>query len=139
MSGRLPVEPIFDQTPQLFGDGPPDPIIYDASPAELRRRRVNFTAKRYADMMFVSGLDRATADRHFRLRAASVPAGLDARPVGPDLPTQAQAPFAAGRLVIETDSEDRRARVRWTDPSSPAPFVGSAVARPGYGSILLGP
>ena len=50
-----------------------------ASVAALRQRTVNFAAKRYADMMFVSGLDRATADRHFRPRAVVVPAGLDTR------------------------------------------------------------
>jgi len=72
MSDRLPVEPIFDQTPQLFGDGPPAPIVYDASERALRQRSVNFAAKRYVDMMFVSGLDRAAADRHFRPRAAMV-------------------------------------------------------------------
>jgi hypothetical protein len=48
VSTRLPVEPIFDQTPHLFGDGPPDPVIYDASTIALRRRSVNFAAKRYA-------------------------------------------------------------------------------------------
>jgi hypothetical protein len=46
MTGRLPVEPIFDQTPQLFGDGLPDPVIYDASARALRQRTVNFAAKR---------------------------------------------------------------------------------------------
>jgi hypothetical protein len=71
MSGRLPVEPIFDQTPHLFGDGPPAPVVYDASAQALRQRSVNFAAKRYVDMMFVSGLDQGTADGHFRPRAAS--------------------------------------------------------------------
>ena len=26
------VEPYFDRTPQPFGNGPPDPLVYDASP-----------------------------------------------------------------------------------------------------------
>ena len=77
MSDRLPVEPIFDHTPHLFGDGPPDPMVYDASIRALRQRSVNFAAKRYADMMYVSGLDRATADEHFRPRAAPVPGGSE--------------------------------------------------------------
>lgn len=128
-----PAEPIFDGTPHPFGDGPVDPIVHDASIAALRQRTVNFAAKRYADMMFVTGLDRATADRHFRLRAAVVPAGLDDRPAGVTVQTEADAAFAAGRLVIETDPADRRATVRWDDT------VGYAVSRPGYGSILLGP
>ena len=33
MSSRLPVEPIFDQTPLLFGDGLPNPVVYEASAA----------------------------------------------------------------------------------------------------------
>ena len=72
----VPVEPIFDRTPHPFGDGPVDPLIYDATDRALRQRTVNFAAKRYADMLYVSGLDRATADRHHRWRAALVPAGL---------------------------------------------------------------
>ena len=72
------VEAIFDRTPQPFADGPPDPIVYDASARALRQRTVNFAAKRFADMMFVSGLDRATAERHFRWRAVTPPAGLGA-------------------------------------------------------------
>jgi hypothetical protein len=128
-----PVEPIFDLTPHPFGHGPVDPVVYDASIAALRQRTVNFAAKRYADMMFVSGLDRATADRHFRLRAAVVPAGLDERPAGLTIQPEADAAFAAGRIVIETDVGDCRATVRWGDT------VGQAVSRPGYGSILLGP
>jgi CubicO group peptidase (beta-lactamase class C family) len=128
-----PVEPIFDLTPHPFGHGPVDPVVYDASHAALRQRTVNFAAKRYADMMFVSGLDRATADRHFRLRAAVVPAGLDARPGALTVQGEADAAFAAGRIVIETDAADCRATVRWGDT------VGHAVSRPGYGSILLGP
>ena len=70
-----PLEPIFDRTPHPFGDGPVDPIVYDASVAALRQRTVNFAARRYADMMLISDLDRATADRHFRPRTAVVPAG----------------------------------------------------------------
>ena len=128
-----PVEPIFDLTPHPFGHGPVDPVVYDASIAALRQRTVNFAAKRYADMMFVSGLDRATADRHFRLRAAVVPAGLNDRPAGVTIQPEADAAFAAGRIVIETDPGDCRATVRWGDT------VGQAVSRPGYGSILLGP
>src|ERR1700676_3674545 len=116
MSGRLPVEPIFDQTPQLFGDGPPDPVIYDASARALRQRTVNFAAKRYADMMFVSGLDRATADRHFRPRAAMLPGGLSGRPVGPNLQNVLLTAHREGRLTIEADASARRVTVTWSDP-----------------------
>jgi hypothetical protein len=30
------LEPYFDRTPQPFGDGLPDPLVYDASPRMLR-------------------------------------------------------------------------------------------------------
>src|ERR1700742_2294311 len=99
---RVP-EPLFDATPSPFGDGPVDPIVYDGSFAALRQRTVNFAAKRYADMMFVSGLDRATADRHFRMRPAPIPAGLSARPVAADIQAEVQKAFASGRIQIETD------------------------------------
>src|SRR5258708_35324227 len=138
MSGRLPVEPIFDQTPHLFGDGPPDPVVYDASERALRQRSVNFAAKRYVDMMFVSGLDRATADRHFRPRAASVPAGLSGRPAGLVLQDKLLAAHKARRLVVETDTSARRVTVTWNDPAFGEPLKGNAVAFPGYGGLGVG-
>jgi CubicO group peptidase (beta-lactamase class C family) len=125
------MEPIFDRTPNLPGGGSVDPLVCDASLAALRQRTVNFAARRYADMMMVSGLDRATADRHFRLRAAAAPAGLDARPPGPGIQAEADAAFAAGQIVIETDVADARVLVRWGD------VRGLAISRPGYGSTLL--
>ena len=138
MSGRLPVEPIFDQTPQLFGDGPPDPLVYDASARALRQRTANFTAKRYVDMMFVSGLDRAAADQHFRPRAAMVPGGLSGRPAGPSLQAALKAAFAEGRFTVETDAAGRRATVTWNDPGFGDPIKGSAIAPSGYGGVVLG-
>jgi len=132
------VEAIFDRTPQPFAEGPPDPIVYDASAAALRQRSVNFAAKRLADMMFVTGLDHATAERHFRWRAVTPPAGLSGRDAAGNGQDALLAAQRAGHLRIETDPADRRATVVWHDPSFPAPVVGAAVARPGYGSILLG-
>lgn len=127
------METIFDRTPHLPAPGLVDPLVYDASLAALRQRTVNFAAKRYTDMMFVSGLDRATADRHFRLRAANPPSGIDAHAPGVGLQTDAEAAFAAGDFTIEADAIDCRVTVRWGDTT------GQAAARPGYGSILLGP
>src|SRR6202789_4492682 len=111
MSIRLTVEPIFDQTPHLFGDGPPDPVVYDASSRALRQRSVNFAAKRYVDMMFVSGLDRATADRHFRPRAAVVPGGLSGRPAGATIKDALEAALKEDRFSIEPDANGRRVTV----------------------------
>ncbi len=143
MSGRpppakLPVEPIFDQTPHLFGDGPPDPIVHDVSPRALRQRTVNFAAKRYVDMMFVSGLDRATADRHFRPRAATVPAGLGGRPSGADVQAALKAAVSEGRFTVAIDAAARRASITWNDPEFGAAIQGHAAAPPGYGGIVLG-
>lgn len=138
MSGRLPVEPIFDQTPQMLGDGPPAPAVYDATMRVLRQRTVNFAAKRYTDMMFVSGLDRATADRHFRPRAAMVPGGLSGRPVGPNVQADLNAAYAEGRFAVEPDAVGRRVTVTWSDPPFGDPVKGHAMAAPGYGGIVLG-
>jgi hypothetical protein len=79
-----PLEPTFDRTPQPFGSGPPDPIVCDASARSLRQRTVNFAAKRMVDMLYVSGLDRETADRHFRWRPAAAPGDLTSRPAADD-------------------------------------------------------
>jgi CubicO group peptidase (beta-lactamase class C family) len=133
------VDGIFDSTPRPFGTGPVDPLVYDASVVARRQRTVNFAAKRYADMMFVTGLDRATADRHFRLRVAPVPGGLDDQPDSYDLQPEGKAAFEAGRISITTDAADRRATVCWDDPAFGAPVLGQALTRPGYGSVLLGP
>ena len=53
--------------------------MYDAAPRALRQRTVNFAAKRLVDMRYVSGLDRATAERHLRWRPAVAPGGLGFR------------------------------------------------------------
>jgi hypothetical protein len=99
---------------------------------------VNFAAKRYVDMMFVSGLDRATADRHFRPRAATVPAGLSGRPAGLSLQDTLLAAYKSGRLVVETDAAARRVTVTWNDPAFGELVIGNAAAFPGYGGIVLG-
>jgi Beta-lactamase len=133
-----PVEAYFDRTPQPFGDGPPDPLVYDASPRMLRQRTVNFAAKRLADMLYVSGLDRATAERHFRWRPAVAPGGLGFR-AAPDEQEELAAAQRRGDIVIEMDDADRRVTVRWNNAEFGEPVVGAAVARPGYGGIVFGP
>ena len=138
----IPVEPLFDRTPMFLPDGAaaalPDPIVYDASARALRIRTVNFAAKRFVDMMYVSGLDRATAEAHFRWRAAQAPGGLTARAQDETASAQFEAAHRQGRIVIETNDADRRATVQWNDVAFGPPIVGSAIARPGYGGILLG-
>lgn len=133
-----PVEPYFDRTPQPFGDGPPDPLVYDASPRMLRQRTVNFAAKRLADMRYVSGLDRATAERHFRWRPAVPPGGLGFR-AAPDGQAELVAAQRGGDIVVDMDDADRRMIVRWNDAEFGEPVAGATVARPGYGGIVVGP
>jgi hypothetical protein len=133
-----PVEPYFDRTPQLLGDGLPDPLVYEASPRALRQRTVNFAAKRLADMRYVSGLDRATAERHLRWRPAVAPGGLLFRDA-PSGQAELAAAHRAGDIAIDMNDSDRRATVRWNDAGFGEPVVGSAIARPGYGGIVLGP
>jgi len=135
---QRPVEPIFDLTPHPFGSGPVAPLVYEASPTALRQRTVNFAAKRLADMLFVTGLDHVTATLHFRPRAAMVPAGLDARPDAADITADLNAALEAGQIQVQTDMKDHRAIVAWNDPDFGPPIVGAALARPGYGTILLG-
>ena len=141
---RAVPEPLFDRTaafaPGAAADGPPDPVVYDGSVRALRQRTVNFAAKRMADMMYVTGLDRATAERHLRWRAATIPGGLAARPApDPGIARALEAAREDGRLAIDSDDRDQRVTVRWTDPAFGPPVAGSAIARPGYGGILLGP
>ena len=144
MNDAVPVKPpvvdsTFDITRPLFGDGPPDPVVYDGSARAMRQRTVNFAAKRFADMLYVTGLDRGTAERHFRWRAlaASRRPGRAARSAAGNQ-AALNAAHRAGRLTIETNDADRRVTVHWSDPAFGAPLTGSAIARPGYGGILLG-
>lgn len=132
-----PVEPYFDRTPQPFDVGLPDPLVCDASPRALRQRTANFAAKRLADMRYVSGLDRATAERHLRWRPAVAPGGLTFRDA-PSGQAELAAAHRAGEITIEMSDTDRRVTVRWTDPGFGDPVVGAAMARPGYGGIVLG-
>ena len=88
-------------------------------------------------MLYVSGLDREAADRHFRWRPAAAPGDLASRP-GADDPAPLLAAHRAGDITIETDDADRRVTVMWNDPGFGDPVLGAAIARPGYGGILLG-
>jgi hypothetical protein len=99
---------------------------------------VNFAAKRLVDMRYVSGLDRATAERHFRWRPAVPPGGLGFRDA-PDGQAELAAAQRRGDIVVDMDDADRRVTVRWNDAGFAEPVVGAAVARPGYGGIVLGP
>jgi hypothetical protein len=136
------IERSFDQAMPLTPAGIPAPHIFDASPRANRQRAVSFATKRYVDMMFVTGLDRATADRHISLRAiadrATPPAGLAPPPPGPaPMPELADA-WREGRVVVTHDDADRHIIVTWTDGDFGPPVTAHAIARPGYGGILLG-
>jgi hypothetical protein len=98
-----PVERYFDRTPQPFGDGPVDPLVYNASPRALRQRTVNFAAKRLVDMRYLSGLDRATmvASSWARRRAS---ASIHRRS-----PVSRQSPGAPGRMAPVPPADVARA------------------------------
>jgi len=133
-----PVDSTFDTTRPLVFDGLPDPVVYDASPRAMRQRTVNFAAKRFVDMMYVTGLDRGTAERHFRWRPIAHPGGLSAPREASGSEAELQAAHRTGRLMIETNDANRQVTVHWSDPSFGERLSGSAIARPGYGGILLG-
>ena len=99
---------------------------------------MNFAAKRLVDMRYVSGLDRATAERHFRWRPAVSPGGLGFRAT-PDGQAELAAAQRRGDILVEMDDADRHVTVRWNDAGFGEPVVGAAVARPGYGGIVVGP
>jgi CubicO group peptidase (beta-lactamase class C family) len=88
-------------------------------------------------MLFVSGLDRATADAHFRWRAAQPPAGLDHRDPAGDRQKALLTAVRDGQLSVQVDEADRRVTVFWNAPHEP-PLFGAAIGRAGYGGILLG-
>ena len=116
----------------------PIPIVYDGSAQAVRQRTVNFAAKRFADMLYVSGLDRETAARHFRWRAVALPGGLNRRPAAGDQAVL-DAAYRAGHIRLEADNADQRVTVTWNGPDFQRRVIGSAIARPNYGGILLGP
>src|SRR4029077_10786087 len=74
----------------------------------------------------------------FRWRPAVAPGGLGFR-AAPDGQAEVAAAHRRGDIAIEMDDADRRVTVRWNDPDFGEPVVGAALARPGYGVIVLGP
>src|SRR5271170_8032184 len=110
----MPVAPAttFDHSLPLLPAGAvaglPAPYVFDGSYRAVCAGVAGYSAKRYVDMLYVTGLDRATADRHFRPALLSVPGGLSELPdTGP-----AQAKIAAawrdGRITVHADDADRR-------------------------------
>jgi hypothetical protein len=89
-------------------------------------------------MRYVSELDRATAERHFRWRPAVLPGALGFRDA-PDGQAELEAAQRRGDIVIDMDDTGHRATVRWNDAGFGEPIIGAAVARTGYGGIVLGP
>ena len=135
-----PLSPaLADHAPLLRATEPALPLLFDARPPAMRQRVVNYAAKRLVDMMFVTGLDRDTALRHFRHRPAAIPGSLRADTGDAEHAAEADAAWHAGRITVADDATDRRITVTWADPAFPAPAVGMAIARDGFGGILLGP
>lgn len=136
-----PTGPYFDRTPLLappLSPALPRPYIFDCSPRSLRAKVVSFIAKRYVDMMYVTGLARAVADRRFRLRAIGQSGDLTTEPDIAPRQAELEAAWQAGAISVTHDDADRSIRVVWTDKSFGPPIEATAVARPGYGGIVLG-
>ncbi len=133
--------PYFDRTPLLapaLSPALPRPYVFDCSPPSLRSKIVSFIAKRYVDMMYVTGLSRAVADASFRPRAIGQSGDLTTEPDISGRQAELEAAWRAGAIAVVHDDDDRRIRVTWEDPSFGAPIRATAVARPGYGGIVLG-
>jgi CubicO group peptidase (beta-lactamase class C family) len=128
---------LLDATPTLRGSGPVVPLVYPTDPAAMRQRVVNYAAKRLTDMMFVTGLDEATALRHFRRKPADAPGDLTTTADDPAHAADVAAAWAAGHIRIVADAADRRVTVTWSMPGQ-AEVRGAAIARPGFGGIVLG-
>src|SRR5580658_3463255 len=98
---------IFDHSVPLLPAGAvaglPAPYVFDGSFRAICGRVAGYTAKRYVDMLYVSGLDRATADRHSRPALPGVPGGLFEL----SQPGAAQAKSAAawrdGHIAVHAD------------------------------------
>jgi CubicO group peptidase (beta-lactamase class C family) len=127
-----------DHAPVLGPEGLPDTAVFDASTAAKRQRVVNFAAKRFTDMMFVTGLSEETARRHFRLRGMPTPGGLSSQDDDPTHDRAVAEAWAAGHITIAPDPSRRRVTVTWAGEGSGPPTTGHAMAAPGYGGILLG-
>jgi CubicO group peptidase (beta-lactamase class C family) len=131
----MPVDSIFDQGLPPTGAGLVAPAFYDASPRAMRQRTVSFAAKRYVDMLYVTGLDRATADAHVRPRMIAPPGDLTSTPAADS--AAFKAALAANRFTVTADDATRHVTVTWADPAF-GDTTAHAEAHPGYGGILLG-
>ncbi len=124
----VPVSELLD-TGIVAGAGLAEPRVIDLGPLHQRQRRVNYAAKRLVDMIFVTGLDQAEAERRFVMPETGAPGGLQ---------TLGAAELAPPPLRVVADAGARRVTVAWEDAAFGAPVVGHAVAAPGYGGIVLG-
>ena len=131
-----PLSPLLaDAAPRFQAPSLPTPLVYDTSSAAQRQRVVNYCAKRLVDMVFVTGLDLATARSRFRRKPADTPGGLDEDAVDLLHAAEVEQAWTQGAITIEADEADRRITVTWPGAET---FTGTAIARPNYGGILLG-
>ncbi|MGI4951541.1 MAG: serine hydrolase domain-containing protein [Janthinobacterium lividum] len=124
----IPVSELLD-TGVVSGGGLVEPRVIDLGPRHQRQRRVNYAAKRLVDMIFVTGLDQAEAERRFRATETLAPGGLQTLGTAEGVPPPP---------VVVADPAARRVTVTWDDKAFGPPVVGHAVAAPGYGGIVLG-
>lgn len=127
---------LADASPRFQAAGLLAPLVYDIAPAAMRQRVVNYAAKRLTDMVFVTGLDPAMAQRHFRRKPVDAPGTLSETADNMAHAAEVEAAWQAGAITTAFDEADRRVTVTWQRDG--ASVAGSAIGRPGYGGILLG-
>ncbi|HEV7337500.1 MAG TPA: serine hydrolase [Bosea sp. (in: a-proteobacteria)] len=116
----------------------PAPYVYVCGERELREKVVALFAKRYVDMLYVTGLDRSTADARFRPLIAGVSEGLYEGRDHSALTALVERAWLDGAIGVAASDNDRSVEVTWTDAAFGAPVLGRAIARDGYGGIVLG-
>src|SRR5579875_2386337 len=89
----------------------PAPLVYDETEPALRRRELNFAAKRLADMAFVSALDWSDALGRLRWRGVPPMSGLSVIADQAPRRKRLEAALAAGQIDIRRDTAARTVRL----------------------------
>lgn len=128
---------LIDATPGLSSAPVVQPHVHDVRFAALAQQMVNFTAKRFADMVLVSGQRVEDAKQRFRPSGASVPGGLTTPNLASTRAQELAGQFQLDQIELKVDEAGRRVDVKWSHPLL-GDLRAAAVAPVGYGSIVLG-
>ena len=132
----------FDGNPPLLPGAaaaePVPPYVYVVNERALRAKTVALAAKRFVDMLYVTGLDLETATRHFRPLPAGLTEGLYDNRDHSAFTAAVESAWRSGAIRVRADDRTRTVEASWTDPGFGPAIAGRAVAHPGYGGIVLG-